>query len=128
MSLGRLRPYVLLAFSILVAGTVSVNAGWQALVRYRIEDGLAFTRDIPKTYNYHTLSGHRCAATVSEVIWCIEFPEADAAAYSIGTAFCYTAFPVSCATPGNDEQVDFSTCSKVFPHGFRHFQELLIGE
>lgn len=117
-----------------------VNAGWQELVRYRIRDGMAFNRDISNGTCKHSLAGHRCFSAIYNKCFedlpgeprpnddeCVPPISNRCRCDHVAQTFCYTTFPVDCASWERDGKLQFDACDRIFPHGFKHFKELLVG-
>lgn len=127
----------LLAYAGLILTTalmVVVVGAWKALVWYRIQDGRSFEED---TTFRHELSGHRCARSIYEACFhhlpgeprdydneCAQPVTSRCRCDHLTEAFCYTAFPLDCASWRDGGEVQHGTCGKVFPHGWEHVKGL----
>ena len=132
--------YAAAVFGVLLFCGTLVNATWNGLVDYRTRDGLEFSHAM-YTGNYgYTLMAHRCFSAVYNKCFedlpgeprdndneCVPPISNRCRCDHVAAAFCYTTFPVVCGTPDRTGKLNFDACDRVFPHGFKHFKELLIG-
>lgn len=134
------RVYGLTALAAVYFVSTFTWLAWQKLIDYRIDDGLAFSRDVRNGTFEHSLMAHRCFSAVYETCFyklpgeprdnddeCVPPISNRCRCDHVAQAFCYTTFPVACGTEDHTGKLQFDTCDRVFPHGFKHFKELLRG-
>lgn len=135
----RIIFWLMVAACSLVSAWALLACAWQELVAYRIRDGQAFEANIRAGTFGHELAGHRCMSSVYEACFyhlpgeprdyddeCVPPVTSRCRCDHLAAAFCYTVLPVDCASWSHEGRVQYETCDKVFPHGWKHVKELAI--